>query len=396
MSTRRPQVAMIAAGVTKWGARQATYRDLASEAGKNAFDSNPNLRPMDVDGIIASSVYPERSAYQGKVAPLLAETLGIRPRMFERVENQCGSGTAAIRTAQWAIMAGAADVVAVVGVEKMLLPNPGEVFTNALAGLDRDWEGALGVTPPGAFALAAKAHMEKYGTTEEQLAMVSVKNHAHSMKNPYAHFHKGPDLDAVMASRPIATPFKLFDCAPNTDGAAVVVLANAERAKALCEDPVWMLGSGQGFDAYTMANMSRDWSYWPAIEQAGRGAYESAGLTSSDIDLLETHDCFTISEILQYEGLGLCERGEGGHFVESGGSDYGGKVVVNPRGGLLACGHPIGATGVAQAHEMFVQLRDEAGERQVDGAQVGMSLTMSNIGSEAHCVLWGTDEVAAA
>lgn len=395
MKSTTPKVAMIAAGITKWGARQATFRDLASEAGKAAFDSNPNLSPADVDGLVASSVYPERSAYQGKVAPLLAETLGIRPRMFERVENQCGSGTAAIRTAAWAIMAGAADVVAVVGVEKMLLPNRNEVFTNALAGLDRDWEGALGVTPPGAFALVAQAHMDKYGTTEEQLAMVSVKNHAHSMNNPYAHFQKGPDLETVMASRPIASPFKLFDCAPNTDGAAVVVLASADRARDLSDAPVWMLGSGQGFDAYTMANMSRDWSYWPAVEQAGTNAYQAAGLTAADVDVVETHDCFTISEILHYEALGFCEVGGGGEFVAGGGSDYGGKVVVNPRGGLLACGHPIGATGVAQAHEMFVQLRGEAGARQVDDAHVGLSLTMSNIGSEAHCAIWGTDEVAA-
>ena len=156
-----------------------------------------------------------------------------------------------------------------------------------------------------------------------------------------------------------------------------------------------MLGSGQGFDSYTMANMSRDWSYWPAVEQAGTNAYQAAGLTSADVDVVETHDCFTISEILHYEALGFCEVGGGGEFVAGGGSDYGGKVVVNPRGGLLACGHPIGATGVAQAHEMFVQLRGEAGARQVDDAHVGLSLTMSNIGSEAHCAIWGTDEVAA-
>jgi len=391
----RKPVAIVASGVCDtWGARKATFRDLVSEAGKAAFDSSEALTPADVTGIIGASVYPERSAYQGKVTPLMAETLGIRPKFFERVENQCGTGTAALRTAAWAIQSGEVDVVAVVGAEKMLLPNPTEVFSNALAGLDREWEGALGVTPPGAFALAAQAHMQKYGTTEEQLAMVSVKNHRHAMDNPYAHFHKGPDLETVMGSRPIASPFKLYDCAPNTDGAAVVVLASAERAADFTDKPVWMLGSGQGFDGYTMANMGRDWSHWDAVEMAGQRAYESSGLKASDVDLAEVHDCFTISEILQYEALGFCELGEGGHFVENGGSDYGGKVVVNPRGGLLACGHPIGATGVAQAHEMFVQLRAEAGTRQVHNAKIGLSLTMSNIGSEAHCILWGS-EVAA-
>lgn len=383
------KIAMIAGGVCQWGPRQATFRDLISEAGKDCYDSNPNIKPTDIDGLVLCSVYPERSAYQGKPAPLACECLGIKPKFFERVENMCGTGTVGIRTAVAAIMAGYAEVVMVVGVEKMVVPVPSDAFANALVGLDREWESCLGVTPPGAFALNAKAHMELYGTTEEQLAMVSYKNHQHSLKNPYAHFHKGPSLEKIMSSRLIASPFKLYDCSSITDGAAALIFTTEERAKDFIKDPVWVLGSGQGFTSYTMANMDRDWASWKAVKIAAERAYQNAGVGPDDIDVAEVHDCFTISEIIYYEELGFCKKGEGGQFIESGKADYGGKVVVNPRGGLLACGHPLGATGCAQAHEMFLQLRNNAGERQVKDAKIGLSSTMSNVGSESHTVIYG-------
>lgn len=383
------RVAMIAGGVCKWGPRQATFRDLISEAGKDCYDSNTNIKPSDIDGMVLCSVYPERSAYQGKPAPLASECLGVKPKFFQRVENMCGTGTVGIRTAVAAINAGYAEVVMVVGAEKMYVPNPSEILSNAAGGLDREWESCLGVTPPGAFALNAKAHMERFGTTEKQLAMVCYKNHQNSLKNPYAHYHKGPSLEKIMSSKLIAWPFKLYDCSSITDGSAALIFSTEERAKDLCKDPVWVLGTGQGFTSYTMANMDRDWSHWNAVKLAGERAYQSAGIGPDDIDLAEVHDCFSISEIIYYEELGFCEKGEGGHFIESGKADYGGKVVVNPRGGLLGCGHPLGATGCAQAHEMFLQLRNNAGERQVKDAKIGLTSTMSNIGSESHTIIFG-------
>jgi len=225
------RVALVAAGISRFGKRQATFRDLIAEAGKSTFDSNKNIGPKDIKSFIISTVYPERSAFQGHPAPLAAEWCGVRPTEFhERVENQCGSGTSAIRTAYAAIMSGLTDMVMVVGVEKVLVPSHQEIFLNSMAGSDREWESCFGVTPPPLFAMVAQAHMQKFGTTEEQLGMVSVKNHNHSKNNPYAHHQKGATLEKVMTSRPIADPLKLFDCATNADGAAGVILASEEKA----------------------------------------------------------------------------------------------------------------------------------------------------------------------
>lgn len=386
-------VAVVAAGMCKWGARKATYRELIAEAGKACLDSNKNVNKDEIQGFILSSVYPARSAYITKVASLGSEVLGLHPSLYQAVENQCQSGTVGVRTGVTAIMAGMADIVMVMGAEKMLVPSPGDVFANAIAGFDREWEACLGITPPGGFALAAQAHMQKYGTTEEQLALVSVKNHNHSKNNPYAHFQKGATLEEVMNSRPVAYPFKLFDCSSNTDGAAAVILASADKARDLTDNPVWVLGVGQGFTGYTMANLPPDWTLWDGVRLAGERAYKDAGISPDEVDLAEVHDCFTISEIIEYEELGFCPKGEGGRFVQDGQADYGGKVVVNPRGGLIACGHPIGCTGVGQVCEVYWQLRGEAGPRQVAGAKIGLTQTMSNMGSESSVLILGNEEV---
>jgi acetyl-CoA C-acetyltransferase len=301
----------------------------------------------------------------------------------------CASGTAGIRYAYAFIAAGLADVVMVVGVEKLNLPNIGEAILNMGAGVDRDWEACFGLTAPPSFALAAQLHMAQYGTTEEQLARVSVKNHTHSSKNPYAHFQKGVSLDEVVCSRMIASPLRLFMCSPITDGAAAVILASEERAKELTNKPVYILGTGQAVHGFSIANLDSDYASWPALKQAGQAAYRMAGLGPKDIDFAEVHDCFAIAEVIAYEELGFCPKGEGGRFAADGRSDYGGDVVVNPRGGLIGCGHPLGATGVAQAVETFWQLRGEAGGRQVPNARIG--LTHNNSGMGEHVVMiYGT------
>ncbi|MBW1736155.1 MAG: hypothetical protein JRJ69_01055 [Deltaproteobacteria bacterium] len=383
------RVALVAAGITKFGKRKATFRDLIAEAGKATFDSNKNISPKDVKAFIISTVYPERSAFQGHPAPLAAEWCGVRPTEFhERVENQCGSGTSAIRTAYAAIMSGLTDLVMVVGVEKVMVPSHKEIFLNAMAGSDREWESCFGVTPPPLFAMVAQAHMQKFGTTEEQLALVSVKNHNHSKTNPYAHHQKGATLEQVMTSRLIAAPLKLFDCSTNTDGAAGVIVALEERAKSLTDKPVYILGTAQINDGYPWVAYPKDWSTWPSLRFAAQKAYEMAGIGPKDVDVAEVHDCFTISEIIEYEELGFCKKGEGGRFVEDGQSDYGGEVVVNPSGGLIACGHPFGATGVRQAWEAYIQLRDEAGTRQVKGAEIFLGHNLSGLG-EHHILIYG-------
>jgi acetyl-CoA C-acetyltransferase len=380
------RVALVGAGVSKFGVRKASYRDLIWEAGKACFDSVPGLTPKDVDGLVVGSVMPERTAFQSHISSLAAEALGIKPRTLSaRTEHMCASGTAGIRYAYAFIAAGLADLVMVLGVEKLNQPTGDEAILNMGTGVDREWEAAFGLTAPPCFALAAQRHMAQYGTTEEQLARVGVKNHNHAAKNPNAHFSKGATLDQVLCSRMISTPLRLFMCSPITDGAAAVLVASEERARTLTDTPVWIRGTGQALDGFQLTSLHEDYAHWPAMKRAADAAYAMAGIGAKDVDLAEVHDCFSIAELIAYEELGFCKKGEAGRFVEAGRSDYGGDVVVNPRGGLIGCGHPLGATGVAQAAEVFVQLRDEAGARQVPDAAVG--LTHNNSGMGEHVVM---------
>jgi len=302
----------------------------------------------------------------------------------------CASGTVGIRYAYAFIAAGLADLVMVLGVEKLNQPATDEAILNMGAGVDREWEACHGLTAPPCFALAAQRHMAQYGTTEEQLALVAVKNHTHAARNPTAHFQKGATLEQVLGSRMIASPLRLYMCSPITDGAAAVILASEERARDLTDRPVWIRGTGQALDGFTLSSLPEDYSRWPAMKRAADAAYRMAGITAKDVRLAEVHDCFAIAEVIAYEELGFCEKGEGGPFVEKGRADYGGDVVVNPRGGLMGCGHPLGATGVAQATEVFAQLREEAGPRQVANARIG--LTHNNSGMGEHVVMiYGRD-----
>ena len=380
------KVALVGAGVSKFGVRKATYRDLVWEAGKACFDSMPGVRPRDLDGLVVGSVMPERTAFQSHIASLVAEALGIRPSALSaRTEHMCASGTVGIRYAYAFIAAGLADLVMVLGAEKLNQPSGEEAILNMGTGVDREWEAAFGLTAPPCFALAAQRHMAAYGTTEEQLALVGVKNHTHAARNPNAHFGKGVTLEQVLGSRMISTPLRLYMCSPITDGAAAVVLAAEDRARALTDRPVWIRGTGQALDGFQLTSLHEDYAHWPALRRAGEAAYRMAGVGPADVDLAEVHDCFAIAELIAYEELGFCKKGEAGPFVAAGRSDYGGDVVVNPRGGLMGCGHPLGATGVAQAAEVFVQLRGEAGARQVPDAALG--LTHNNSGMGEHVVM---------
>jgi acetyl-CoA C-acetyltransferase len=385
------KVALVGAGVSKFGVRQASYRDLIWEAGKACFDSVPAVKPAALDGLVVGSVMPERTAFQSHIASLAAEALGIRPSTLSaRTEHMCASGTVGIRYAYAFIAAGLADLVMVLGVEKLNQPRGEEALLNMGTGVDREWEAAFGLTAPPCFALAAQRHMAEYGTTEEQLALVGVKNHTHAAQNPTAHFGKGATLEQVLCSRMIATPLRLFMCSPITDGGAAVVLASEERARDLTERPVWIRGTGQALDGFQLTSLPEDYAHWPALQRAAGAAYRMAGVGPDGVDVAEVHDCFAIAELIAYEELGFCKKGEAGAFVAAGRSGHGGDVVVNPRGGLIGCGHPLGATGVAQAAEVFLQLRDEAGPRQVPGAAIG--LTHNNSGMGEHVVMvYGRD-----
>src|SRR5712692_873823 len=286
------RVAMVGAGVTKFGVRKASYRDLIWEAGKACFDSTSGVKPRDLDGLVVGSVMPERTAFQSHISSLAAEALGIRPSTLSaRTEHMCASGTVGIRYAYAFIAAGLADLVMVLGVEKLNQPTGEEAILNMTAGVDREWEAGFGLTAPPCFALAAQRHMAEFGTTEEQLALVGVKNHNHAAKNPTAHFQKGATLDQVLGSRMIATPLRLFMCSPITDGAAAVILASEDRARDLTEGPVWIRGTGQALDGFMLSSLHEDYARWPAMERAGAAAYRMAGITAQDVYVAEVHDC---------------------------------------------------------------------------------------------------------
>lgn len=380
------EVAVVAAGMTDFGVRAATYRELLAEAGAACLRSVPHFAPARIDGFVVGTVMAERTAFQSHLAALGAETLGLHPRSLSaRTEHMCQSGTVGIRYAYAFIRAGLADAVLVVGAEKLNVAVRGEAMHNMALGPDRDFEAAYGLTAPPSFAFAAQAHQRKFGTTDEDLSLVSLKNRRNATRNPYAQFREAPTLEEIQCSRMIADPLRLFHCSPLTDGAAAVLLVGEDLVADLTDRPVWIRGTGQAVDALGTANFPRDLSRWPAMHDAAQSAYKMAGIGPSDVDLAELHDCFSIAEIIGYAELGFCASGEETEFLRGGMSDYGGSIVVNPRGGLMGCGHPLGATGVAQACEAFWQLRGEAGERQVPDAHV--ALTHNNSGAAMHVVM---------
>ncbi len=380
-------VCVIAGGMSKWGVREGSQRDFFQEAARACYEDNPHLKPSDIDGLLVASAYTERTSYQTHLAPLVAEYVGIKPRSIcARVELLCASGSSAIILAFGLIKAGQADVVMVAGGEKLYTPQKWEVFYSELASVDHDWDGTHGLgLPPPVFAMVAKQHMKQYGTVKENLARVSVKNRRNAATNPYAQFRKAITMEEAMGARMIVAPLTLFDCCPITDGAATVVLASEDKAKELTDKPlVYIRGSGQASVNNMSANMP-NWTTWEALKIAGQEAYKKSRVEPKDIDVAMTHDCFTISEIIEMEDLGFCEKGEGGRFVGDGQNDLGGVIPTNTDGGLLGCGHPFGGTGIRQGIEVLKQLRGEA-THQVEGATIGLTHNLSGF-IAAHTVL---------
>jgi acetyl-CoA acetyltransferase len=357
------KVAVVGVGVTKFGKHERTCAELFAEAAVDAL-RDADVRPRQVAGIYFGNVVGEAGERQLHMGPQVASVLGIPAVAATRFETACASSHAAFRHALFEIASGAADVT-------MPTDRSTEVFAYAS---DAVFEQPAGLTFPGVFALIARAHMTKHGTTEEQMAHVAVKNHRHGTLNPKAQFQKEITLEQVMKSAKVADPLKLYDCCPFSDGAAAVVIA-AEDVARRTRRPVWVLGSAQAGDAMCLHD-KRDLTRALATERAAQAAYRQAGLGPRDVDVVELHDCFTIAEILATEGLGLVEPGTGGVAAEKGETSLGGRIPVNTSGGLKAKGHPIGATGAAQIVEVATQLREEAGPRQVEGARVGLTHTL--------------------
>jgi acetyl-CoA C-acetyltransferase len=367
------RVAVIGVGTTKFGKHDRTSGELFAEAAGDAI-RDADVAPSAIQALYYGNVTGGEGEKQLHMGPLAATLLGIPTVPTTRFENACATSHAAFRHAVMEIAAGISDVVMVGGAERVL-NIPTDAATEYFAYCsDASWEQTVGLTFPGVFALVARAHMDKYGTTEEQMAHVAVKNHRHGALNPKAQFRKEITVDMVLNSAYVADPLKLLDCCPFTDGGAAVVLAAEEVAR---QRPraVWVLASQAASDTMFI-HEKRDLSRVMATERAAAAAYRQAGKNPADVDVVELHDCFTIAEIVATEGLGFFEPGSGGTAAEKGWTSLGGKIPVNPSGGLKAKGHPIGATGAAQIAEITTQLRGEAGARQVAGARTGLTHTL--------------------
>jgi acetyl-CoA C-acetyltransferase len=367
------RVAVIGVGMTTFGKHQRSSAELFAEAAREAL-VDAEMTPGAIQALYYGNVTGGEGEKQLHTSPLAATLLGLSGVPTTRFENACATSHTAFRHAVMEVASGASDVVLVGGAERVLhIPTDHATEYFAYCS-DATWEQPLGLTFPGVFALIARAHMDKYGTTEEQMAHVAVKNHRHGVHNPRAQFRKEISVETVMKSAYVADPLKLYDCCPFTDGGAAVVLASEDVARR-ARRPIWVLASAAASDTMFMHEKA-DLSRVPATERAAQTAYRQAGLTPADVDVVELHDCFTMAEIVATEGLGFFEPGTGGLAAEKGWTSIGGKIPVNPSGGLKSKGHPIGATGAAQIVEIATQLRGDAGGRQVDGAKVGLTHTL--------------------
>ena len=379
----KPLVSIVSAGLSKFGKLEGVYaREIFAEAAKEAFDRCPNLDPKkDIKALFVGQM-GESYEHQGHTGATLADWAGLLHIPATRTEAACASSGAALRAGIYAVLSGLCDVVMVGGVEKMTHRTTSEVTEYLAMASDYPFEQWHGITFPGLFALMATAHMQAYGTTEQHLAMVAVKNHYHGSLNPKAQMQKEITLEAALSSRVIAWPLKLYDCSLITDGGSCIILTKPELAKRFTDTPVHIIGSGQASDTIGMYERE-GFTSLTAAKLAAEKAYGMADVKPEDIDVAEVHDCFTIAEIIAYEDLGFCKSGEGGRLVESGDTKLGGRVPVNTSGGLKAKGHPVGATGTAQAYEMYLQLTGQADKRQVKDAEVGLTHNVGGSGATA-------------
>ncbi len=355
-------VHVIGVGMTRFGKHpDEDAADLGSAAFQEAV-SDAGIDPRLIEAAYCGHVF------QGMVTGqrILAQ-VGLAGIPLSNVENACSSGATAIREASLAIRAGENDVVIAVGTEHLTTR-----FRGALTPDRSDPEAAVGATMPAVYAMRARRYMEEFGMTRRQLAMVAVKNKRNAAANPLAHFRKEITIEDVLESRPIADPLRLHDCSPVTDGAAAVVLASDQAAKKFGDGRAVRLAASTLFSGSVDIEPTT-MTFEPLTQKTANAAYEKAGIGPEDIDFAEVHDCFSIAEVLRVEGLGLFEQGAYPAAVERGEADIGGRLPINPSGGLLGKGHPLGGTGVAQVVELVRQLRGEAGVRQIEGAKVGLA-----------------------
>jgi acetyl-CoA C-acetyltransferase len=377
-------VAVIGIGKTAFGAfPDRDLRSLSVEAIEHALKDG-HVAPAAVEAFYLGNFAGPSFVGQNHLAPYVGTAVGFESIPSTRVEDACASSGSAFFHAWQSVAAGIYDVVVAAGVEKMTSQSTPRV-TEILAGAgDMSGEGRAGATFPALFAMIARRHMHQYGTTREQLAAVSVKNHANGAKNPQAHMRKVITLEQALAGKPVAEPLTVYDCSLISDGAAAVVIVPLERARQYTSRFAKIRAVAQRSD-HVALDTKADITLFPAVKSAGEKAYAMAGLGPKDIDVAELHDCFTIAEIVASEDLGFVEKGNGGPFAAAGCTAINGPIPINTSGGLKSKGHPVGATGVGQICDIAMQLRGEAGERQVDRHRIGLAQNLG--GSGATCVV---------
>jgi len=367
-----------------------SIRELAFDGFKEAM-KDAQIRTKDIDASIIASA-PEYDK-QRSPAGVIAEYLGLIPQPTFYIESVCSSSSSGVKVAYSMIKAGLHDVVAVIGFQKMSEISSSESQERMGRGADIQWESPFGTMMPAYYAMYAQAHMDKYGTTMEDLAGIRVKAATYGQINEKAVYRKPVTMEMFTdpesnMSATVAKPLRVGDCCANADGSACIILANEEKAKAMSKKPVWILGIGAASEAVNMAGRNLLTGLTVGIE-AGKQAYAMAGVTPKDIDVAEVHDCFTIAEMMAYENLGFAQPGEGKDLIASKETYKEGSIPINVDGGLLSKGHPIGATGGSQIRTIVLQLRGEAGDMQVKDPEIGLVHNIGGVGLYGNVTILG-------
>jgi len=367
-----------------------SIRELAFEGFKECMaDAQISVKDIDASIICSAPEYDKQRSPAG----VFAEYLGLTPQPTFYVESLCSSSSTGVKLAYSLIKSGLHDVVTVIGFQKMSEISSAESQERMGRGADIQWESPFGTMMPAYYAMYARAHMEKYGTTLEDLALIRVKASTYGQINEKAVYRKPVALEMFSdpqstMSGPVASPLRVGDCCANADGSSCIILASEEKAKALSKKPVWIMGVGAASSPVNMAG--RDLFTGLAVgEEAGKQAFEMAGVTPKQIDVAEVHDCFTIAEMMAYENLGFAKPGEGKDLIKSKETYKEGSIPVNVDGGLLSKGHPIGATGGSQIRTIVLQLRGEAGEMQVKDPEIGLVHNIGGVGLYGNVTILG-------
>lgn len=381
-------VAIVGVSQTKFGELwEKSFRDLVVEAGIDAI-RDANMNGEDIDAMYIGNMTGGLFVGQEHIGSLIAEHSGLTPIPATRVEAACASGGLALRQAIMAVASGYYDRVMAAGVEKMT--DVVDATPAIAAAADREWEAQQGVTFPSLYAMMAKRHMYEYGTTREQIAGFAVLGHKNGALNPKAQFQREISVDAVLNSTKVASPLNILDCSPVSDGAAAIIVCPADEAHKYTDTPIYIRASTQASATISLHNR-KSLTTIPSTIFAAKKAYDMANLTPKDMDMAEVHDCFSINGLIAIEDLGFFEKGKGGQAIEDGLIERDGDIAVNSSGGLKARGHPLGATGIAQAAEITWQLRQEAGKRQVSDATSGITLNIGGTGGTAAIHILSVD-----